>query len=310
MNNMQALKIGTNAFFYNGTNYRLGIILSCPDVKPTDAIWLFSDNIIDFEVSISLNRLYADGFIIYKDESGDVGRLVNMYDVTCMVDFSEYAVDSNEGGIGDGDFGTETPKKDQELKHVFNVDNIEIIKNDNTSITYMIHIIGVEYQNLMRNVVYSNYKKDKQNVMALVQHLLTDVGGLNTDSSFTEVGGGRDINYISHLNDNVLTSVEYLLQKQFFGQDLRDSSMKFLVYDIISNIYRARQIGKELDSSKKETVTLIPISMDNNDSMEALAQTDKTILASTTSMGKSKLLKRISSMSCWEFSLDTNEFSS
>lgn len=57
------------------------------------------------------------------------------------------------------------------------------------------------------------------------------------EKSFGRVKSPVKADYISQLNDNLFTTVRYLLHKLYYFQK-KDSSIKFLVYDWFSDMFK------------------------------------------------------------------------
>lgn len=225
-------------FTYDGDKYNIDVRLQYKVGNKTDGISLTQSKISDIEISVALNRLYSDGFIVYKDDEGELARIIGVFNVVCIISFSQYEQQ------GDGDFDSEKIDEKQVLRHTFIVDNAKIVDNDGSSITYCIYLKGVEYQQLLNHVDYSDYQLDEEtSLVEKIKAILVGYGKLQTDNSFDSVTSGVKFNYISNGNDTVMSSIDYILQKQFFFSDKTDERMKFLVYDMLENKYGIFQFG-------------------------------------------------------------------
>ena len=76
--------------------------------------------------------MYSEGFVIYRDVTGDIQRMGCTFQPICNIVFMEYQQD------WDGDFGAEDAddsnignlENGTAFSHTFIVDNIEIVDND------------------------------------------------------------------------------------------------------------------------------------------------------------------------------------
>lgn len=157
------------------------------------------------------------------------------------------------------------------MNHSFLVDNIEIVKNDETAITYTIHLTGIEYQTLLNHVDYTDYNQDSpKNLVELLKTMLVEYGKGEVDDDFEKVQSGVRFHYMSSGNDTVQTSIDYILQKQFFISDKTDSGLKFLTYDIMDGKFKIFQIGSPANKDSK--LFTILLNMDNNSALEEFTQ--------------------------------------
>lgn len=152
----QPVHTDTGQFTYEGDKYSIDVRLQYKVGNRADGISLTQSNISDIEISVALNRLYSDGFIVYKDVEGEISRIIGVFNVVCAISFSQYEQQ------GDGDFDSEKIDEKQVLHHTFMVDNVKIVDNDGSSMTYCIYLRGTEYQQLLNNVDYSDYQLDEQ----------------------------------------------------------------------------------------------------------------------------------------------------
>lgn len=258
-------------FSYEGREYVFDARILYKVCGKEDGISLSMSHIMDVEFGVSLNRLYSDGFVVYRDVVGDISRVIGVFDAVCVITMLRYAQQ------GDGGFDSE--KVDESLVHSFVVDNVEIVERDGTSITYCIHLRGTEYQRLMNHVEYSDYATGPTNVVSKVMTVLAQFGGCQFDDSFADVTSGVHFNYMSNGNDTVLTVIDYLMQRQFFYPDRTDERMKFLVYDIQSGKYGMFQFGQ----SECPAVYPIYLSMDGTQ-MEEFTNQEMVRLASISDM--------------------------
>lgn len=255
-------------------------------------------HIEDLEMSVALNRLHSDGFIVYDDPVGDIAKVLDVFDARCVVNFTAFKEQR------DGDFGDWVLDDDKQMTHAFIVDNIEIVSNTESSVKYCIYLVGAEYENLLNNARFNNYGDDKNKTLVdIMREILVNSGGCQVDDTFAKVSGGISIDYISGGNDTVQTALDYVLQKQFFYVDKVDSSMKFLVYDLLTGKYGVFQLGSSVSGN---TYTFV-LSM-NNTTLGSFVSQGGIQLASNVNFHKTDILVPISDIFMRRYDLETNSF--
>lgn len=229
---------------------------------------------------------------------GDVSRMNGLFDVTCLITFFAYKQE------GDGGFDAEIKDDTQQFVHSFIVDNIEIVSNSKNSIVYCIHLTGREYKNLLNHVDYSNYGQDeKKNIVNILKDIIVGYGGAKINNTFDTASSGVKLEYMSNGNDTVMSSLDYILQKQFFYLDNTDSRLKFIVYDFLKNEYGMFQFGK---TATKNASTFY-LSM-NNSQLEEFISSSEMRLASNSTLRKSDIYMPISKMVMRTYDMESNTF--
>jgi len=121
----------------------------------------------------------------------------------------------------------------------FFVNNIGIEENTPGRIKYKLILSSTTWMNCIRNVNYSNYEKGKEKVFDIVKNILTQSEFKIDSKSFDSVGTTSDLNYITSGNDNVITSIRYLLNKMYFSKEYGfDTGIKGIVYDEYTKLIR------------------------------------------------------------------------
>ena len=118
-------------------------------------------------------------------------------------------------------------------------------------------MFGVEYRNLQRMVEYTNYKKsnDGESIITISKNILVSAG-LSVDGSFDNAKSSVQMQYISSKEDTVQTTIDFLMQKQFFDKNMLDGDIKMIYYDMFGDVYRIFQ------PSEDHPTGLIPIWLD------------------------------------------------
>lgn len=83
----EALGVDTNTFFFEGNKYMLFAGLFYENDGKNGALALNTKNIIDLEITLGLNKLFSDGFIVYRDETGDIGKMYGLFNIVCNITF-------------------------------------------------------------------------------------------------------------------------------------------------------------------------------------------------------------------------------
>lgn len=184
------------------------------------------------------------------------------------------------------------------------IDGIDIVSRSQDSITYNIKLVGSEYVNLMRPASFNNNDGDPQSVTDIMRSILTSSGGLKVDESFDRARSGVELNYMSSASDSVMTSLRYLLQKQFFFQDKLDSKMNILYYDMSDDTYRMFQPNVNPPRG------LFPVFMTFGENQTERLFNKKTVqLASPVTERKTDILPRISKINSIQYVDESNSFS-
>jgi hypothetical protein len=291
-----------NSFFSGGYKYTLDVRLIYVDNDGSEGvIYLQSDCIDDIEITTSLNRMYSEGFILYNDKFGNLGRITQYSERRCHILFRRSEVQNN------GIVGSEKASG-PDFSHMFIVDNVKIDETGTDSgpvIPYTIKLTGIEYESLLNRVEYSNLDKTGDEMPSLVQTLsevIREHKVLETDESFSKVGSGVKVPYVSNVNDNVMTAAKYLLHRQFFFPENVDDGIKFLTYDIISGKYGIFS-KKSLSRTKVYPVIL----QFNGTEMELFIQNRKILLLSSSKMRKSDILNSLSRIQVMSYDPKTND---
>ena len=293
-----SVQFGNSTFTHNGSRYTVDVRFVYKNGNEERNVVLGTSNILDVEINTVLNRLFTNGFVIYRDINGDVGRMIGIFNNVCMVTMYSYESQINGGVI------TWIPSQTQKFSHSFIVDNITIVDNDAESITYCIYLTGSEYFKMLNHVSYSDYgNEQKKTVMQIIGEMLTKYGKVEIDDSFTKITSDVKMNYISNGMDTVMTSIDYLMQKQFFIADNTEKTMKFLIYDFIDNKYKAFQIGQTPITQFSGTTLSF-----NNTSISELMQQDAIKLGSISDNRKSDINHNISQITIRNYDINSNTF--
>ena len=291
-----------NTFYSGGFRYTLDVRIVYTDNDGSEGvIYLQSDCIDDIEITVSLDRMYSEGFILYNDKFGNLGRITQYSDRRCHILLRRSEIQNN------GNISSEKTSG-PDLDHMFIVDNVKIEETEPNSgpvIPYTIKLTGVEYENLLNRVECSNLDKtgdDMPNLVQTLAEVVRDYGKLEIDGSFSKVGSGVKVPYVSNVNDNVMTAAKYLLHRQFFFPDSVDDGIKFLTYDIISGkygIFSQKSMGG---------VKVYPVIIQfNGTEMELFLQNQKIKVVSSSRMRKSDILNSLSKIRVMAYDQKTND---
>lgn len=218
-----------NIFISNNEKYELNASIGCGG----NNFSLLMDDIDVISYSNEMNRLYTIGYVEYTDRRGIIDKVIEdqeLYFVYELTRFKENVC----GSIVKIEY-------EQTIKVKFLVNNIEILENTPDVVKYKINIISENYTNLNKNVHFSNYKdKDKPLIVSdIIKEILLQSDNEVDETSFSANVSGTKLKYISNVNDNVFSSVNYLLRRTVYNQDIGiDRSLKTLVYNEGLNVIR------------------------------------------------------------------------
>lgn len=305
MSNDVAIQTDFGQFDYEGVKYVLKVGLTFSDGQETTQFDLLNSNIIDLEIFTCIDKWYVDGFIIYEDTTGRIGRMVGLMDSGCNILFQQ--IDQQV----DGKMINEKMSKTQIFSHNFIVNGVEIVeRKDDETIIYCINIAGNEYKNLDNKVDYTSYKGEQQeddggeNIIKLMKTMLQEYGKLETDTSFENSQSEVITHYTSTENDTVKSSLDYLLQKQFFYPEKTESKFKLLIYDVLDQKY------KICDFESSDTNTYNIVISTNKTGTEKMLNKEMVQMTSVSEIKRGDLFQDLSRIKTFSYSLQNGDFSS
>lgn len=223
----------TNTFKYSNKTYTVVVCLYTSTSDPEHKLELALDcsDIGEIVYEGKLNDLLLKGHIIYTDRYAQVDKMINQHFGYAQIMF---ALNKNETddqvGIGDID--------DQNMfMHDFIISDIKILDRQTSIITYQIDIVSMNWFRCIANLQYSNYGKDPEPILTMVKNCFGIAGLQIDDETFSLVKSSVTSNYITQLNDNLFSVLQYLMHKLYYFPK-RDDSVKFIVLDWLNNKYR------------------------------------------------------------------------
>ena len=86
----EPIQLDNGHFEYEGVKYYLDVRIAYRIGAAEDQISLSMNHIEDLEMSVALNRLHSDGFIIYDDPVGDIAKVLDVFDARCVVNVTAF----------------------------------------------------------------------------------------------------------------------------------------------------------------------------------------------------------------------------
>ena len=251
-----------NVFRYSGYSYTIAINLYTLNANPNDNLRVSFDaaDVEQVVYESKLNDLLIKGHIIYTDKYAMVDKLMTAHYCYCDIMFAQ---NSNKS---DHDTGMSQFDKEKRFMHTFIVSNIKIIARLTSIIKYEIDFISYNWLNCSANIAYSNYGMAAQPIFDIVKTCLINNGLAIHKDSFDRVKTTVTERYISHRNDNMFTVLKYLMHKLYYWSELRDDSLKFIVYDQFENKYRLIDI-KDSFTYVGSYSTMLSFFKTNNETM-------------------------------------------
>jgi len=148
----------------------------------------------------------------------------------------------------DGQFNVQKMDKVHRFKHTFIISSVKIVARQQSIVQYRIELVSNNWFNCIANISYSNYDKDPQELFSVLKECFALADLKTDDNTFGKIKSSVTLNYITNANDNVISIADYLLPRTFY-YDIRDSGMKFLLYNESTDMYQL------LDVADKETAT-------------------------------------------------------
>lgn len=186
-----------------------------------------------------LNGLLVSGYIIYTDRYASVDKLINSQ--YCYCDFL-FALNKNKVDASAKEIAVDIENK---FSHTFIVNSINVIQRAEQVIKYKISIVSINWFNCAAKVQYSNYGDAPQQIFDIIKDCISNNDLIIDKTTFDTVKTNVKLSYISQLNDNLFTVMQYLLHKLYYDYATKDDSLKFLVYDQFNNAYRLLDIKQK-----------------------------------------------------------------
>ena len=219
----------SNTFKYSNHTYTVAVNLYTKTTDPNDSIAVSLDavDIDELVYESKLNDLLVQGHIIYTDKYAMVDKLLEQHYCYCDVLFAENKNNSdNNVGMGNLD-------EEKRFMHSFIISNIKVLARTYSIIKYKIDIISLNWFKCAANISFSNYGGKPQPVFDILKSCMAYSNLAIDDNTFGKVKTPVSLNYITQRNDNMFTTMNYLLHKLYYTPDKKDDSLKFVVYCIL-----------------------------------------------------------------------------
>lgn len=217
-------------FTFKASRKKYNLIVYIKQIEDNYILNLEAKQIQQFQYVNELNQLYPTGELVYVDTVGKMINYINKCNVILDVSMAELIKKTNDKNM----FGLEDEDPDKKLVQQFLVTNIEILGRDNATITYKLHLIGINYLLLNCPIEYSTYNDKKKSVVQLIHQCLVnndkDQNMIFVGKSFDSIQDETTMHFAAKANDTAVTAIQYLLSK-FYYFDNKSTSMKFIYYD-------------------------------------------------------------------------------
>lgn len=290
-----------NTFKYDDKGYTLLVSLftNTGDEKHDLNVSLDIADTIEVVYESRLNDLLVSGHIIYVDKYAVVDRAFNHHFCYLSIVFAQHKKKT--------DSTVETKEIDENNKftHIFFVNDIKVLDRQSSVIKYQINFISLHWLKCFANLQYSNYGKSPESILEIIKNCITQQGLTVDDKTFNGMNVDVKVNYITQLNDNLFTTIDYLMHKLYYFPT-RDTSVKFIVYDQFEDKYSM------LDLCDKRTFkgifsTLMSFFKSNN---ENLIQSEPTNIGSLSeTIHKVDVYKNTFEKDTFQYDFDQNTFS-
>ena len=223
----------------SGQEYQLQIVVS---PRGSAEFALDTSAIQSLDYQMQLNDLVTRGSIIYTDSNGVFDSMLCQPYGMLRVEFQHYNTEF------DGEITASFESEDPGIDSDFLIENISILERHRDVITYKILFTSVHILNCISTVDFSNYGKDPEPVLDILRQIAVK-NNIDLDKeSFGSVKHQPKMNYITNGNDNVFTSMKFLLDKLYYTFP-RSESMVFILWDELSHQLRL------FDMSNQKTLT-------------------------------------------------------
>lgn len=265
----------SNTFKYSNKTYTINVNLFTNTDEPSQKIDISLDPADIEEVMYEgcLNELLITGHVVYTDRYGAVDKMFGQHFGYASILF---ALNKKKS---DNDVQTTSFDENNKFIHNFIISDLKVIDRQTSIIKYKIDLMSMNWFKCIANLRFSNYEKQPQLLFDILKDCISMQGLSINDESFSKVKTYVKLNYITQLNDNLISVVKYLLHKLYY-YPTKDDSVKFLVYDWYNDKYRLIDL-KNKDTSTGIFSTVLSFFKTNQ---EAMIQQDPTNIGS---LGKS-----------------------
>lgn len=224
-----------NNFTFKSENKSYTLMVRLYTVSSKNDVSTGAIDIGDIEglnLSSKLNGMFVEGSLEYIDKYSFIDKFRLCQYRYCHITFAESKKKT------DGQSGMSDLDKEKCIDIVFIVDNISQISRQGPIITYRLDLVSSNIMKSMAVLSYSNFDKDKEPLFDIIKTCIKLSGQAVDEESFNKVKSEVSMNYLTLQDDTVVSAVKYLLNKQYYLKK-RESSLKFIVYDMHTNKYRA-----------------------------------------------------------------------
>ena len=259
--------IANNIFSYSSKSYTLNVTLYTSTNQPDKDLNIALDaaDIEEVVYEGKFNDLLLKGYVIYTDRYAMVDKMFNQH--FAFVDIM-FALNKRKN---DNDVGANDIDDDNKFQHKFIASDIKILSRSGTIIKYQIDFISANWFKCAANMQYSNYGKEPEPLLEIVKNCIVKCGLAIDEQMFSKVKSQVKLNYITQMNDNLFSSLNYLMHKLYYYPTV-DDSLKFVVYDWFTDKYRLFDL-KDRKTSTGQYSTMMSFFKTNN---EMLVQQEPT----------------------------------
>lgn len=296
---MTTANYASNIFEYSNRSYTCMVTLYTKEQNPDNDMRMVCDSrdVEEIVYEGKLNDLLLQGHIIYTDRYGNVDKLINQQYCYCELLFA-----LNKNKVDNSTSLISIDEKNR-FVHQFIVNNIKVIARETSFVKYHIDIQSVNWFKCISNLQFSNYGKSPESILDIVKKCFSTSQLSIHEETFDLVKTRVKMNYITQLNDNLFTSLKYLMHKLYYNYDQKDDSLKFFVYDWFNDQYRLLDV-KQNKTSIGSYSTILSFFKTNN---EVLIQQEPTNIGSFRSPAKkTKLYSNMFNTNLFQYFHDSN----
>lgn len=289
-----------NFIKYQNITYRLIVSLTSDDklAMGQNCEVLDVNDISMLKYESSLNRLLANAQLTYVDKYSKIDRFLDQQYIECEISFGE-VIKKSDGNI---DENCIDPNK--HMHHTFIVQSIKPIDRQEACIKYQIDMTSIYWKNCIANIAYSNYNSSSKSIFDILKSCMSKAQLPVDIDTFKSVTTDVSMDYATVANDNVLSIFKYLMHKLYFLPK-KDSSMKYIMFDLIQNKYKLLDISHLLNGF--DTSSVIVSFFKSN--VESLATEEPNNLgAFTESTTQTDLYKDLFEKQIYSYDLSKNSF--
>lgn len=299
----------------NGKHYSFCVrFIGINESNPKKSVTHILDNssIDSFSWTNEINNILLTGELEYADLNGDISKFFGTY-----VSYIHVILSKNNTKERSPDRSI-----NQEFKHLFLINNFEIIGRSGAIIVYKLHLVSAHWFKYISHVEFSNYKDfDHKEIFTIMKRILEitfdsseDNFSIKCDStSFENKKTNILLDYCTTTQTTCMSAIKYLQNKLiYFSDDKIIENLSFLVFDEFNNKIKLFNLTDQFDpknniiSSNKLGTLMSLMGTDTEQYSQYLEQNFRSVIKKSNCQAMKSLMGNL----MYKYNLSSNSFES